>query len=112
MASTIVARGWQFIRGHKGGAGVVHNKGTHKQPAPRPGPVRAVGMKDVLGFLKEQERVLGEQEAEACEALEKARAYAAELEARLGQLTADRICVHESLNLLAAVPAWRNLWGQ
>lgn len=100
MPSTIVARGWQFLRGHKKGAGQIHNKVTRNQAAPRPGPVRSTSLSDVLGFLKESERVLAEQETEARATLERVHAQLKELSDRAYGLATRREMVKSALRSL------------
>jgi len=70
MPSTIVARGWQFLRGHKQGAGVVHNGAGPKPRAVPAGPVKSTGLADALTFLRANEKLLAAQEERAAAELE------------------------------------------
>lgn len=107
MLSSVVDRGWKFIRGHKQGAGVVHSRPALRNTAPRPGPVAAVGISQVRKFFTETENLLVRQINEHRAVDEKLGADLRMVRDALSILEAQRQSTTAVIAELDAVPAWR-----
>jgi hypothetical protein len=107
MPSTIVERGWQFLRGHKQGAGVVHGSAAPKPRALPAGPVKSISMADVLSFLKANQALLSAQEAQRQLELDGLNARTMQLVRSLYELRQEKEKLIEALLLLepASPPA-------
>lgn len=69
LSNISAARGWQYVRGHKQGAGAVHNS---TMPTPRalpPGKATVTGMSQVQTFLRQNEQLVDKQIDECHERL-------------------------------------------
>lgn len=107
MLSSVVDRGWKFIRGHKQGAGVIHSRPVLRDSPPRPGPVAAVGISHVRKFFAETESVLLRQIDERRAEEEKLTDDLRRVRYSLSLLVEQRQATTAVIAQLDAVPAWR-----
>ena len=100
LASTIVGRGWKFIRGHK--AGKVSGRVAVPKSAPRPGPVTVVGMEQVRSFRLQNDKLIADQLFAARERVAALKREIDSETAKIDRLMAERPKFKAALNALGS----------